>query len=141
MLPVLAVRFIGLAGAHSFDAFFGNAAVMIPMAALSIPLYDTNRVFGSRILRGQSPFTADADHVHHTLLSMGWGQKRIVLYLYAVTLLMVTIAYLCSGLNVNLSLAIVLLSSVLLLPTSGLKRKNGRLFGLDITAILRPSHR
>jgi len=52
MLAVLAVRFIGLAGAHSFDAFFCNVAVIIPIAALSIPLYETIRVFGRRLLRG-----------------------------------------------------------------------------------------
>lgn len=77
ILAVLAVRFIGLAETNSFNTFFGNSAVIIPIAALAIPLYDTIRVFGRRIFRGQSPFTADADHVHHTLLRMGWGQKRL----------------------------------------------------------------
>lgn len=104
ILAVMAVRFISLAGAHSFDAFFGNSSVIIPIAALSIPLYDTIRVFGRRMMRGQSPFTADVDHVHHTLLRMGWGQKRTVLYLYSVTTFIVVLSYLFSGLNVNLNL-------------------------------------
>lgn len=104
ILAVMAVRFISLAGAHSFDAFFGNSSVIIPIAALSIPLYDTISVFGRRMMRGQSPFTAVADHVHHTLLRVGWGQKHTVLYLYSVTIFIVVLSYLSSGLNVNFNL-------------------------------------
>lgn len=50
--------------------------IVIPMqnlpyfifAILSIPLIDTIRVFGLRILKGKSPFVADRNHIHHIVL-------------------------------------------------------------------------
>lgn len=138
LLSVFAIRFISLNELPAFHEIFGNASVVIPIAALSIPLYDTLRVFARRIARGQSPFTADSDHIHHTLLRMGLGQRRTVLYLYAATIVITSIAYLSSSLNVNLSLIIVVFSMVLFLPTMGLKRKFALFFGVNLEYLLSP---
>ena len=40
------------------------------LAVLSIPVFDTVRVMGVRILKGRSPFSPDKGHLHHLLFSI-----------------------------------------------------------------------
>lgn len=47
--------------------------VAFSLAALSIPVFDTVRVMGARIVRGHSPFKADKTHLHHLFISMGYS--------------------------------------------------------------------
>ncbi len=50
---------------------FGNVA--FTLAILAIPVFDTIRVMGSRILSGTSPFRPDKTHLHHLLISLGFS--------------------------------------------------------------------
>ncbi|MCB0634922.1 MAG: undecaprenyl/decaprenyl-phosphate alpha-N-acetylglucosaminyl 1-phosphate transferase, partial [Lewinella sp.] len=46
----------------------------IPAVAIGImilPLFDTMRVFVTRVIRGHSPFHADRRHIHHLLVDFG----------------------------------------------------------------------
>ena len=43
------------------------------MVLLSVPMFDTLRVFGLRIIRGKSPFSADRIHMHHLLVDNGFS--------------------------------------------------------------------
>lgn len=48
----------------------------IPVFTLGIvliPVFDTLRVFASRIWKGKSPFTADKNHIHHLLTNAGFS--------------------------------------------------------------------
>ncbi|MBO6523643.1 MAG: undecaprenyl/decaprenyl-phosphate alpha-N-acetylglucosaminyl 1-phosphate transferase [Balneolaceae bacterium] len=139
ILSVLAIKFISLNQFSEFYQNFGNSSVIVPIAVLSIPLYDTLRVFTRRIARGESPFKADSDHIHHTLLKMGWGQKRTVIYLYCVTVVITLIAILTALSNVNFGLFSVIFSMVLMLPTMGIKRKLASIIGIDLERILLPN--
>ena len=47
--------------------------VAFSLAALSIPVFDTVRVMGARIVRGHSPFKPDKTHLHHLFISMGYS--------------------------------------------------------------------
>lgn len=40
------------------------------LAVLSIPVFDTVRVMGARMLKGRSPFSPDNGHLHHLLFSI-----------------------------------------------------------------------
>ena len=40
------------------------------LAVLSIPVFDTVRVMGARMLKGRSPFSPDKGHLHHLLFSI-----------------------------------------------------------------------
>ena len=51
-----------------------NKPVLI-MSFLAYPLIDTLRVFILRILRGNSPFKADKNHIHHHFEKLGIGQE------------------------------------------------------------------
>jgi UDP-N-acetylmuramyl pentapeptide phosphotransferase/UDP-N-acetylglucosamine-1-phosphate transferase len=47
--------------------------VAFSLATLAIPIFDTVRVMGARIVRGHSPFKADKTHLHHLLINMGFS--------------------------------------------------------------------
>ncbi len=65
---------------------------VIAMAILAYPLLDTLRVFVIRIAKGNSPFSADKNHIHHHILKKGYSHKRasLILYVFAVILISVT---------------------------------------------------
>ena len=46
------------------------SAIPFTLAVLSIPVFDTVRVMGVRMLKGRSPFSPDKGHLHHLLFSM-----------------------------------------------------------------------
>jgi len=60
------------------------------IAAIIYPLLDTLRVFVIRAIRGQSPFLADRNHIHHHLLLKGYSHAKTVIIIYMFTI--VTIA-------------------------------------------------
>ena len=140
VLSIIAIRFIGLSTVSGeFQNTLGTSSVIIPIAALSIPLYDTLRVFARRIARGQSPFSADSDHVHHTLLKMGLGQKRTVYYLYGATIAITLVSIVGSMINPNINLLLVVTSMTLLLPTVGIKRRLALSVGINVNRLLSPN--
>ena len=59
------------------------------MAVVAYPLVDTLRVFVYRMARGVSPFAADRNHIHHRLMALGLGHRKVtgLLYLYAMAVI------------------------------------------------------
>lgn len=57
--------------------------LMLPLAVLLIPLVDLLWAVVRRLARGQSPFTADRQHLHHRLLDLGHSHGRAVGIMYA----------------------------------------------------------
>ena len=70
-----------------------DAAPAIGFAILMIPLLDTLRVFGIRIIHQRSPFSPDRNHIHHLLLDKGLSHKAITMSLVGTNLLFVLGAY------------------------------------------------
>jgi UDP-GlcNAc:undecaprenyl-phosphate GlcNAc-1-phosphate transferase len=60
---------------------------------LAVPLMDAASLIISRGLRGQSPFKADRDHLHHVLMRAGLND-------YQVTIVIIIIAFLLGGVGV-----------------------------------------
>jgi len=56
--------------------------LLIPLAVLAIPILDLGLAVVRRLRRGQSPFTADKEHLHHRMLEIGHTHRRAVLLLY-----------------------------------------------------------
>jgi len=52
-------------------------------------LVDTLRVFIVRAYNGQSPFTADKNHLHHRILLFGFNHAKTVLLIYGYNLLVI----------------------------------------------------
>jgi UDP-GlcNAc:undecaprenyl-phosphate GlcNAc-1-phosphate transferase len=61
-------------------------AVILPYLILAVPIIDMSAVILSRISKGKSPFVADKSHLHHWLLKAGISQRLTVLFIYALTL-------------------------------------------------------
>lgn len=58
-----------------------------PVLALGIPILDTSMAIVRRVLRKQSPFAPDKEHLHHKILNIGMGQRKTVLILYSINIL------------------------------------------------------
>ncbi|MGK7932344.1 MAG: glycosyltransferase family 4 protein [Microcystaceae cyanobacterium] len=61
-------------------------AVLLPYLVLAVPLLDMSAVIISRITKGKSPFIADKRHIHHRLINAGISHRQTVLFIYALTL-------------------------------------------------------
>lgn len=65
----------------------GENRAMPPVMALwlfAIPLFDAVGSIIRRLIHGQSPITADREHIHHMFLSMGFSVEKTVSILIAV---------------------------------------------------------
>lgn len=60
-------------------------ALLIPVIALGLPILDTTLSFVRRLARGQSPFRADGEHVHHRLMALGLSHRNAVVTLYTIS--------------------------------------------------------
>ena len=69
--------------------FKGPALIsfFVPVTILGIPILDTLFAIIRRLLKGQPPFKADKQHLHHQLLGMNFSQKTTVLIIYGINLL------------------------------------------------------
>ena len=63
-------------------------ALLIPVIALGVPLIDTLWAPLRRFVFGQKIFQPDRDHFHHKLVRLGYTQRRAVLFIYAVTIIL-----------------------------------------------------
>ena len=69
-------------------------SIMVPIIAMGLPILDTTLAFLRRILRHQSIFAADKQHIHHFILSLGFNQRKTVLILYAISIMFTGLAML-----------------------------------------------
>lgn len=72
-------------------------AVLLPYLILAVPILDMSTVIVSRLSNGKSPFSADKSHLHHRLLRAGLSQRLTVLFIYALTLWVGSLALAFSG--------------------------------------------
>ena len=67
-------------------------AVVAPLVILAIPILDTSFVILKRLRHGLPVYSADRSHFHHRFFTIGWGQRKTVLALYAWCVLMGAVA-------------------------------------------------
>jgi UDP-GlcNAc:undecaprenyl-phosphate GlcNAc-1-phosphate transferase len=58
-------------------------ALLFPTLVLLVPIFDTSFVLLHRIKYGRRPWSADANHLHHRFVRVGFGQRRAALAIYA----------------------------------------------------------
>lgn len=61
-------------------------AILLPFVVLAVPIMDITFSSLRRILKGTSPFVADAEHIHHKLLKAGFSQNKTVAILTLVAI-------------------------------------------------------
>ena len=113
IISVLAIRLIEV-DPKLLPDFCNNASMpVVAMAILSYPLLDTLRVFIVRAYHGQSPFTADKNHLHHRLLRFGFNHGKTVLIIYAFNITVLLLAIFSPFENYNFQFILALGASLL----------------------------
>jgi len=107
---ILVIKFINVAG-EGGSGFPLESAPAIGVAILMIPLFDTLRVFGLRILDRRSPFSPDRTHVHHFLLDLGFSHRMITLTCVGVNIGFIALAYFLRNMGTTAVLGILLLTA------------------------------
>jgi UDP-GlcNAc:undecaprenyl-phosphate/decaprenyl-phosphate GlcNAc-1-phosphate transferase len=83
-----------------------TVAVILPYVILAVPIIDMSAVILDRLRSGKSPFIADKRHLHHRLLNAGLSHRSTVLFIYALTIWVGTVALAVSGVPSGLGSAI-----------------------------------
>jgi len=85
IMAVMAIKFnelnITLSGPWAIQA-----APAVSIGIMMIPIFDTLRVFLTRIFKNRYPFTPDKTHIHHYLLQLGLThfQSTLVIFLASI---------------------------------------------------------
>lgn len=108
-VAVMALKFVEVNVINiNSENVYQNAPV-IAIALLSVPIFDTLRVFSIRILRGKSPFSADRSHVHHLMVDLGLSHVTASFILYAFTIAFTSAIYFSRMYFTNTQLAVFIL--------------------------------
>ncbi len=67
--------------------------IAILISIISIPLFDTIRVFLIRIFSGKSFFVADNNHIHHIFLSMKMSHKKTTFIITIINITFISFTY------------------------------------------------
>ena len=126
---ILVIKFINTAGNPSGN-FPLQSAPAIGFSILMIPLFDTLRVFGLRIIQRRSPFSPDRTHVHHFLLDLGLSHRMVTITCVLVNITFILIAFFMRSLGATIVLGFLLLSAFIFIGIIYYSRpKNNTLFG------------
>lgn len=96
--------FLGDGGAYLIGFFIASvslfssqkgtivAAFLVVFIALGVPILDTSFAIIRRAVRGVPIFRADAEHIHHRLILLGFSKTRALIAMYSVGLALSLIA-------------------------------------------------
>lgn len=92
--------FLGDGGAYLIGFFVASASLLtsnkgsiiasllVILVALGIPILDTTFAILRRAIRGMPIFRADAEHIHHRLITLGYSKAQALVALYSVCVVM-----------------------------------------------------
>lgn len=145
---IMVIKFINVAEEPSVGLPI-TAAPAIGFAILMIPLLDTLRVFGIRMLHRRSPFSPDRNHIHHLLLDKGYSHRTITFILVTANLVCIGAAYLLRNIGCTwliLAIGALFFAGIsflhftrrprLFVATNGAKYKSSRVVPLTKDSIL-----
>lgn len=131
-------------------------AILAPILILGLPIIDTLLTMIRRFLKpihpvnyqnkngklknlfskGLSIFEADKDHIHHRLLKIGFSQKKVVLILYGICVVLCALAFVTiawKNLNITLFLVAIIIAAFI-----GIKSLKYREFKILENGLLLP---
>lgn len=94
---ILVIKFIQSGAGYAAHPVI--AAPAVGFAIMLLPLMDTLRVFGIRIIHGRSPFSPDRNHIHHLLMDKGMSHKNVTLTCVTVNSLFIVAGFLFQGIG------------------------------------------
>jgi UDP-GlcNAc:undecaprenyl-phosphate/decaprenyl-phosphate GlcNAc-1-phosphate transferase len=84
---------VGVISLRATQGGEGVVSTATPILLLALPILDTLSVMVQRIGEGRSPFSADKNHIHHKLLTLGFRHHEAVMVIYAVQADLFLLAY------------------------------------------------
>lgn len=93
IITTLTVKFIHFNVTHAFKIDGLVSAPVVSIALLSVPIFDTLRVFSLRIMRKKSPFKADRLHMHHLIVDNGFSHIQTSFMFYGYTIFVSSLTY------------------------------------------------
>ncbi len=95
VISYLAINFINKNYAYdALSTFHFTASISTCICILVIPVFDTARVIILRLRKGQSPFKADKNHIHHQFLNLGFSHAKTTLFIGGINIFFVALALL-----------------------------------------------
>jgi UDP-GlcNAc:undecaprenyl-phosphate GlcNAc-1-phosphate transferase len=126
--------FLGDGGAYLIGFFVASASLMssnkgsiiasllVILVALGIPILDTTFAILRRAVRGMPIFRADAEHIHHRLITLGYSKAQALVALYSVC---VVLSLAGISILINRGLALPVIGSTAFLLAVGAARYLG----------------
>lgn len=87
-----------------------TVALLVPMVALGVPIFDTLFSMLRRVVERRSMFSPDQGHIHHRLLELGLTHRRAVLTLYSFCMVL-TVAAIAISLGRRWTVGVAMLSA------------------------------
>jgi len=111
---ILAISFIEYNQAIPDSRFAMQAPPGVAAGILILPLFDTLRVFVSRMIKGKSPFKPDRNHIHHLMLDIGFSHMQATSILLFINVGFIMLAYKFQMYGTFILLLILLITASLL---------------------------
>ena len=111
---ILTIKFIEIHKSIEGSIYAINAVPAVAIGILILPLFDTLRVFVTRILKGKSPLTADRNHIHHLLIDCGLSHMQATGVLVLVNIIFIYAVFALQDLGTFRLLIVILTSAILL---------------------------
>ena len=120
VLSILAINAInsGIISMH-----LPHKGPLVAIAILAILLFDSLRVFIVRVVRGRNPLSPDMNHIHHSLLDLGFGHQKTTFIICIMNILLIVITYFLLDMNINFAITIFAAINFTLLYIPFLMRK------------------
>ena len=111
---ILTIHFIEMHRIIPFNPYSFSSAPAVAIGILILPLFDTLRVFITRIIKGKSPLHPDRTHIHHLLIDAGLShtQATAILLFVNVAFIVMVICLQHIG-NLNLLILLLVLATAL----------------------------
>lgn len=92
---------------------------------LAIPMIDATYTIVRRLKNKKSPFRADWGHLHHKLLDIGWGKRRIAVFYWFVTFILGVASMYLTGMEKLLSFVMIsIILFVFIIIIGRMKKQN-----------------
>lgn len=105
---ILTIKFIELHRTIGDNPYAFDAVPAVAVGILILPLFDTLRVFTTRIINGKHPLHPDRTHIHHLLLDAGLSHMQATGALVAVNIFFIGIVIYFQNLGSLMLLTIIL---------------------------------
>lgn len=73
-------------------AILSTTKVGTAVVVLGVPILDALYVGVRRIIKGKLPWRGGKEHLHHQLMGLGWGKRRIAVFYWLVTAILGLVA-------------------------------------------------